>query len=145
MTTLAKEVNTLLVDWVRAKEELDRLKAIEMELRRKIVEESGLFDSGKDAGTETYDLGNGYKIKAVKKINYNVDNKDGICFQVLQQIEKLGPVEAHIARELCTFKPDLKLTKYRELSPEAKRIFDTILTTSQGAPSLELVAPKGGE
>ncbi len=43
---------------------------------------------------------------------------------------------------LIEWKPSLVTKEYRELTAEAKAIFDACLTTTAGMPTLELVAPK---
>lgn len=138
----AETLNALLLDWKEAKEILDAAKEKEMSLRKVIVDESGLFDPSKESGTQNYDLGNGWKIKAVKKVNYAVNNQDGICFSVLAQIAALDEVSAFLARDLFGFTPSLRKSKYDELNPAARRLADTIIVSSSGAPSLELIGPK---
>jgi hypothetical protein len=139
------DVDRLLLDWQEAKQILDAAKEKEMILRKMIVEESDLFDENKTDGTETRELGNGWKLKAVKKTNYTVDNTDGVAFEILRDIAAMDPVSAHIAKDVLKFTPELRLTKYRELNPQARRLLDSIITTKPGAPTLELLPPKGDE
>lgn len=141
----AEERDQLLLDWQTAKSTLDTAKAKELELRNRIVNETNMFDPAKEEGTETVGLGNGWSVKAVKKINYTVANKEGEAFGVLQAISNFGEVETHIARELFGFDANLRITKYRELltvNPEAYKLVQKIVTSKPATPTLELVAPK---
>lgn len=140
-----EERDHLLLRWKNAKETLEIAKEAEMALRNRIVLESGLFDPNKEEGTETVGLGEGWKIKAVKKINYSIANSNGEAFEVLAQLDKIGPVESHLAKELFRFEANMRIAKYKELAgvnAEAYKLVESIVTTKPGSPSLELVAPK---
>lgn len=140
MTTETRD--QLLMKWADAKKALDAAKIVESEIRKQIVAESGLFDADKESGTQTVDLGGGYKLKAVKKINYKVDNKNGEAFEMLKSLSELGEVSAHKAKNLFRFDANLSLTKYRELDDKEQALVDQIVTTKPAMPSLELIEPK---
>lgn len=137
----------LLVQWNLAKEQLDAAKAKEMEMRTKCV--AFMFDPNKKKGTERVELGNGYEAKAVKKLNYNfIKNSDGKLDKVavdnaLTEIEHSGPEGAYIADNLVKWEPTLSLTEYGKLDPNRKAIIDKVIVTSDGAPTLEIIPPKG--
>lgn len=136
----------LLVSWQEAKEALEKAKEAEMFLRKKVVDFA--FDPNKQSGTENVDLGNGYKLKAVKKLNYgfikNAENKldKAAIDKALAKIEKDGAVGELIAERLVKWTPDLSLSEYKLLSDKHKAIIDSVIVTSEGSPTLEIVEPK---
>lgn len=136
----------LLVHWQEAKEALEKAKEAEMFLRKKVVDFA--FDPNKQSGTENVDLGNGYKLKAVKKLNYgfikNDENKldKAAIDKALAKIEKDGAVGELIAERLVKWTPDLSLSEYKLLSDKHKAIIDSVIVTSEGSPTLEIVEPK---
>ena len=136
----------LLVSWQEAKEALEKAKEAEMFLRKKVVDFA--FDPNKQSGTENVDLGNGYKLKAVKKLNYgfikNDENKldKAAIDKALAKIEKDGAVGELIAERLVKWTPDLSLSEYKLLSDKHKAIIDSVIVTSEGSPTLEIVEPK---
>ena len=136
----------LLVHWQEAKEALEKAKEAEMFLRKKVVDFA--FDPNKQSGTENVDLGNGYKLKAVKKLNYgfikNAENKldKAAIDKALAKIEKDGAVGELIAERLVKWTPDLSLSEYKLLSDKHKAIIDSVIVTSDGSPTLEIVEPK---
>lgn len=140
-TRLNKNLNNLIDEWRLLKSHLDTIKARESELRQQIASSEELFDQSRETGTQTFDLGHGWKIKCEKKINYTVENKNGEAFAALHEIAQLGAVEDHQTKKLMSFSPSLSLTVYRELSDEARRILDKIVTTKPAMPTLTMVEP----
>lgn len=138
----------LLTAWENSKAALERAKAAEMDLRKQIVAFS--FDPNKKSGTERIDLANGYELKSVKKLNYGfIKTNDGkkvnklAIDAALTTIEKLDPAGALIAERLVKWDPTLSLTEYNQLSPQMKAEIDKVIVVTDGAPSLEIVPPKG--
>lgn len=138
----------LLTAWENSKVALERAKVAEMNLRKQIVAFS--FDPNKKSGTERIELANGYELKAVKKLNYGfIKNSDGkrvnklAIDAALTAIEKIDPVGALIAERLVKWDPTLSLTEYNQLSPQMKAEIDKVIVVTDGAPSLEIVPPKG--
>lgn len=100
-----------------------------------------LLIPNKKSGTERIELANGYEAKAVKKVNYNL-NQD-LVNDCLDAIENIGGAEGKIiAERLVKWKADLSMTEYKLLDPKYKVLIDKAITTTDGAPSLEIVAPK---
>lgn len=136
----------LLAQWEITKKTLERAKEVEMELRK--VNVAFLGDPEKHKGTENIELGNGYIAKMVKKINYGfVKNKDGKIDKdaidlALDKIEDKVEGGKLIAERLVKWTPDLSLTEYNLLPDEAKVIIDAVIVTTDGAPTLEIKAPK---
>lgn len=142
----------LLTQWQNSKTALEAAKEAEMSLRKECV--AFCFDPNKKKGTERIDLGNGWQAKAVKKINYgwikngagDDEKVDKVAIEnALCEIEADGPVGALIASRLVKWTPDLSMTEYGQLPPKFKAIIDRVIVTSDGAPTLEIVAPKAGK
>lgn len=141
MTTKAVNRDDLLLNWKNAKDALETAKAVELALRQQVIDVE--FSGHKEEGTETHNLGEGWKVKAVFKLNYTVDKET--IDDALTAIEETGPEGKFIAGRLIKFKPELAVSEYRLLCdehPEFKRIVDAALTIKPGTPSLELVPPK---
>lgn len=136
-----------LAAWEQSKIDLETAKAREMELRKEFVDFS--FDPNKKEGTERIDLNNGYQAKAVKKLNYTFkSDREGVEVAdavdlALQRLEAVGPEGKFIASRLVKWTPSLSLSEYRDLAPQFKAVIDPVIETKEGAPSLEIVAPKG--
>lgn len=146
VTNIDKETfDGMVLEWDQAKKQLDIVKAKEIELRRKIVFECGRFTAQKQEGAETLDLGSGWKLKATKKINYSVANKDGEAFDVLAKLTAMGSeTVSFLAEKLFSFDARLSTTNYKELgrvNSDAQRLVNQIVTTKEGTPELELKAP----
>jgi len=139
----------LLLEWDEAKKELEKAKAEEMSLRKQVVHLA--FDTTKLSGTERVPLYNGYELKGVKKLNYgfihNAEDKvdKARIDNALTLIEKADPNGAFIAERLVKWTPELSKTEYNQLSKPLKTIIDAVIVTSEGAPTLEIVAPKGAK
>ena len=141
------ERDRLLLAWEESKKALEVAKEKEMEQRKAVV--AFAFDPNKESGTERIELGNGYQAKAVKKVNYGfVKTEDGklnkaAIDKALAKIEKVGgTVGELIAERLVKWTPDLSLTEYKQLDEKFKKIIDEVIVTSEGAPTLEIIAPK---
>lgn len=139
----------LLQKWEESKTALETAKADEMAARKSFVDFS--FDPNKKEGTERIELHNGYEAKAVKKLNYtfksydpNIEVADAVDI-TLQKLEALSPEGKFVANRLVKWTPSLSLSEYRELNPEFKAIVDTVIETKEGAPTLEIIAPKGSK
>ena len=143
-----------LLKWEQAKAALDAAKEDEMSLRKLYVAIAS--DATKQKGTENIALGNGYKAKVVKKVNYgfikNADNKVDVdaIHDAQDEIEKLGNEGAFLAERLIKWSAELSVSEYNKLEPESnathkavKAALDKVIVTSEGAPTLEIVAPKG--
>jgi hypothetical protein len=144
--------DAMLGDWEQSKRALEAAKNAEMELRKQVVQFN--FSREKLEGTERVDLANGWQLKAVKKLNYNlVAPVEGVTVVdavdlVLTEIEGISPEGKFIAERLVKWTPELSLSEYRKLDdlPNGKafkQAIDKVIETKEGAPTLELVPPKG--
>ena len=140
----------LILDWTQKQNELEIAKAAENEARLKLAQLC--FPDPKE-GTNTLELGNGYKLKLEHKMNYTLHNgkdahkTDGreafATTKALNAIEKLGNEGAFIAERLVSWKPELSLTEYRALDKQYRELIDKALKISPATPSLKFETPKG--
>lgn len=144
----------MLAQWEASKVLLEGAKADELKLRRDVVVFN--FDHDKLEGTERVDLANGFQLKAVKKLNYNlvspvegVDAVDAVN-EALNELEALGAEGKFIAERLVKWSCSLSVSEYRHLDEiqngeTYKAIINKVIETKEGAPTLEIVAPKGSK
>jgi hypothetical protein len=140
--------DALLLLWADKKAAIEKAKAEEMDLRKYIV---GREFPKKNEGTNRKELGGGYDLKAVVKYNYNLADNDTVE-ATLDKISKLGNAGSAIADRLVSWKPNFLLGEYRQLQEdkekgsqfanEALSIINEMLTITEGAPTLEIIAPK---
>ena len=132
--------DALIQNWQAAQSELAAAKDKESALRAEVI--ATLFAEHPDKGTVNYELGGGYKVKAVFKQNLRLNNADDAVDKALSKIEKTGPEGQFIAQRLVKWKPELAITEYNDLDPKFKKIIDEVLTISAATPAVELVIPK---
>lgn len=108
------------------------LKDRALEMRKTIA--SREFDTTK-RGTQKKTLESGEELKTVIKHNFNL----GARPEVEAALEKLPK---HKADRLVKWKPELSLSEYKLLDDDEKKIIDAVLTTSEGAHTLEVKPPK---
>lgn len=123
---------TKLEAWRLATLELAALKAKEMQLRKELTAEN--FTSTEE-GTHTLDVADGWQLKMTQPYTRSLDQAK--MPEILKQLKKLK------ADGAVKVKYELSITQYRTLEAESKALLDAAVTTKPGAPSLELVAPKG--
>lgn len=131
------ERDQLIMQWQQADKAAKAAVARERELRTEVFNK--LFPQAK-VGTNNLELGMGYKLKAVNKINYNMAGNDAVD-AALEEMAKLGNEGSFIADRVVGWTPKLMLKEYKELAPEYKAIIDKVVTTSPGLPTLEVVEP----
>ena len=132
-----------ILAWEAAVKALAAAKDAEAALRKEVLAEAFAFDpEALREGTENFELGNGYKLKALFKISRNLNNENEAVDKVLAKIEKTGPEGVFIAERLVKWKPELSVTEYKKLPEKFKKLFDEVVTSKEAMPSLELVAPK---
>ncbi len=129
-----------ILQWQEAVKALAVAKEAEAALRNEVI--AANFAEHKEEGTENVELGNGYKLKAVFKLSYTLDNKEEGVDKALTKLEKMGAEGQFVAERLVRWKPELSVSEYKKLDDKYKKVIDTVLTTKPGLPSLELVEPK---
>jgi hypothetical protein len=123
--------------WHKTQGILQTYKQKESELRTEIVRRS--FDTA-PTGTTNISLPKGFVLKCVKKVNYNVDQKN--IKVALAAIAKLGNEGEFIAGRLIKWKAELSLTEYKQIPDSVKKIIDGAITIVPAMPTLEIVEPK---
>ena len=132
-----------ILAWEESVKALAAAKEAEAALRREALAETFQFDpEALREGTENFELGNGYKLKAVFKISRNLNNENDAVDKVLSKIEKAGAEGQFIAERLVKWKPELSVSEYKKLPEKFKKMIDEVVTSKEATPSLELVAPK---
>lgn len=144
----------VLQSWLAARTLLATAKESEMELRKQVQQ---LLFPNPVKGTQRYDLGGGYSIKLVHKINYTLGNKDltdkksgnkikvqDQVEQVMNAIEKCGNEGPFLVDRLIKTSYDLSISEYGKLDDgsQIKKIIDSILITSDAAPAVEFETPE---
>lgn len=133
---VSKEQLDLVCQWFQSKKDLDKAKASEMELRKVV---STFFQIGEtEEGSETIDLGEGYKVKKTQKLNYSCDP--------IERIEEacglIDFCKYPQAAGIFKFKPELSITTYLGLPDEIKAIIDSVITVKSATPTIEIIVPK---
>lgn len=132
-----------ILAWQAAVEALAVAKDAEATLRRQVLAEAFAFEpEALREGTENFELGSGYKLKAVFKIARSLNNSDDAVDKALTRIEKTGAEGQFVAERLVKWKPELSVSEYKKLPDKLKKIIDEVVTSKEATPSLELIAPK---
>lgn len=126
----------LLNAWEAAKDALDAAKALEARLRTAAI--AAIYPDGIDEGANTVELADGVKLTATGRINYTLDKDSDKVEKALDKLEKSGPEGKLIADRLVSWKPTLAVGEYKKLDDKFRKVIDTVLTTSEGTPSLAL-------
>jgi hypothetical protein len=136
---LPPQQSELLQRWYTLQAQIAQAKETEAKLRTLIV--STLF--AHNEGSETIEIGNGYKLTACKKLNINATNANGET-QALLALLPPG-----IRESLIDWKPAVSTTAYRELmdrlpalGPHVAQCVSDAITVKPGMPTLEIIAPK---
>lgn len=123
-----------LKEWEVAKELLDRVKELELDLRLKCF--AGAFPNPKE-GTNTWKLPDGRELKGQHKVNRNID--EAALPAVLQQLRDLGVANSDA---LVRYKPELAKREWNDLSDDNKLIFSAAVIATPGTPQFDVVTPK---
>lgn len=127
----------LILAWRENAELLKELKKVEMEQRKEVI---GRMFPDMKVGTNTFELGGGYKLKASYGFDHKID-EDALQL-ILPEIEKLGE-EAKIQLYLAVkYKASLVKAAYDKMPTDVKEIFDEAVVTREKSPTLSLVEPK---
>jgi len=135
----------LLLLWQETKDTLSEAQANEIKFRNAVV--NFATDPKKEKGTENVALGNGYKMRAVKKINISfIKNADGktdraAIERALAKIEKDEGNDV-ITERLVKWSPTLSESEYNQLPEKYKKVIDAVVVRTPGTPTLEIVPPK---
>ena len=136
----------VLLDWQKAAAVLETAKADEM-AKRKIAFQI-VFGEDANVGTNRVPLGNGYHVKGVRKVTYSLEKDTNKVNSVYEAVSKLGNEGGLLASRILKRVYDFGEGEYKKLDASnpthaaAKTLIDAILTTKDGAPTLEIEAPK---
>lgn len=133
---MTSEQNELLLKWHNALKEAEAVKPIiaaEQAARRELI--AALYPTPKE-GVNTLVLGGGWKLKYTHKIDRKIDHSMLSAVAV-----ELGPYNVSVD-SLIEWKAALATKAYKELTAEARAIFDQAITAKPGSPVLEMVPPK---
>jgi len=122
-----------LETWYKLQEQLEKIKAQEMELRKKIF--TAYFPNPVE-GTNSAPLTEGWVLKAVYPIRREPEQA---ALEVLkEELRAKGiPVD-----NLIKYKPELVTAMYRQLTDEQRNLFDQVLVIKPGSPQMEVMLPK---
>lgn len=129
-----EELFAKIGEWNTLQTQLEAIKAQEMKLRKEIFDAS--FPSPTE-GVNDFELPEGWKLKGTYKLTRNID--EAALPAVLTELRK----HKVNTDALLRYKPSLDIKAYRALDPKYRTIFEQAMEIKPGAPSLELVAPKG--
>lgn len=121
-----------LTVWFQMVEQLNKLKATEMLMRKRIF--NAYFPDPKE-GTNTFLLPDGYQLKGVHVVNRKVDEPALTVLTPAFQEKQLK------LDDLIQRKPTLSVSAYRELTDEERTLFDQALIIDIGSPSLKIEDP----
>ncbi len=107
--------------------------AIEMDLRRQIM--ASVWVKAKE-GVNEFNLPGGFILKGTRKIERKVIPETLSFIEIELQKQCIDTVQ------LFRRVPELNLKPYRALTEELRKLADQTLEIKDGAPTLELVAPK---
>lgn len=129
----------LLATWVQLSKQLKFIKNLESVGRALCIQR--LYPENFKAQSEL-NLGNGYSLVAVKKLNYKLQADD---LQVEEVIEAMCQVHEHgleIAERLFKKKYSLDVEEYTNLPIDLKDIVNIIVSIEDATPTLTLKEPK---
>lgn len=126
-----------ILEWAGNDKALKKLKVLEMAQRKELTE---LIFPDPKVGTQHHQLGHGYKVTMVHKMDTKLDAE---AFSLIQpEIEKLGDDAKAELSSAVKYKPSLIMAGYTAMSDEVKELFDEAVTTKPASPALKLVEPK---
>lgn len=139
---MSEDRNVRLLRWNELSKQIAEMKNEENQLRQAIVLE--LFDATKLEGTQTVDLGNGWRLKSTKNQNYSATNESG---QTETLLNTVGAIDQGLAAGLVKWKPEISTKVYRDVlalvgaHPELAVPLAAAITVKPGMPELELISP----
>jgi hypothetical protein len=122
-----------LTKWYELSKQLETIKTAEMDLRKKIFK--GIFTEPRE-GVNKHALTDGWILKADHKINRKVDEALLATMSPAMREKGINP------DALVKWKPELVTGEYRKLTEEEMKLFDQVLTITEGSPQMEIVLPK---
>lgn len=138
-----ESTDALIEAWHDAEVELGILKEQEKELRLRVI--ANVFDPAVSEGTETRELGNGYKLKCTKTVSVNIAAADVPALnEALDKIEAMDGGK-FIVERLVKWSPRMSKSEYTNLNANMRGIIDDVVTIPPAAVKLEFVEPKAAK
>lgn len=138
-----ESTDALIQAWSDAEKEIGIMKEVEKELRLRVV--ANVFDPAVTEGTETRELGNGYKLKCSKTISVNVAAADVPALNAaLDKIESTDGGK-FIVERLVKWSPRVSKSEYQKLDTVNRGIIDDVVTIPPAAVKLEIIEPKAAK
>jgi hypothetical protein len=137
--------DALLAQWETSKEALERSKTREMDVRKLVFAFN--FPTPKE-GTQRVELGNGYNLKAVHKVNTTISASNEDVDKAEDAASKCGNEGTFLFERIITWTPNFSKSEYKKLEAsnpthiKIKALVDGLITEKPGAPALEIEAPK---
>lgn len=135
-----------LAKWETDKLVLEAAKLAEMESRKLAF--TATFGNEAKVGTTRVPLANGYEAKGVRKTTFTLDKDFAKLNAAYDAICAVGNEGGLLAGRILKRVYDFGEGEYKKLDPAnpthaaIKLLVDAVLTTKDGAPTLEIVAPK---
>jgi hypothetical protein len=139
--------DSLLGKWEAAKTTLAAAKESEAEAR--IAFGDFAFPvAERKSGVNKLELNNGFVAKLGHKINHKVIASNDAIEKAEDSMKELGNEAGFLFERILQIEYKFSVGEYNKLAPElslhadVKAVIDTLIETSIGLPSLEIVAPK---
>lgn len=132
--------DNLVTGWNDLKEQMNRLKAQELEMRNEITSRFFSRDADKE-GVVNHELGRGWKLKATFKKTYSFTNTNDLN-AALDKLEDQSPEFKLLAERLVGWTPKLSVSEYKKLPDDFRKEIDSVIVIKNAQPTIELVEPK---
>lgn len=132
----------LLAIWYPKAAELAALAVAEKELRTAIS--ALIHPTGWEVdGTEKYEMPSGWVLEFKKTLNVTIDKAQ--LPSITEAVGKLevDPETGEVAtlEGIITYRPELSLSKYREIRADVKALLDDALEIKPGLPGVKMIPP----
>jgi hypothetical protein len=141
----SNERDLLLKAWEASKATLEAAKRPKW-IRRKAV--FGYAFPNPTEGTQRVELGGGYSLKAVHKINTKITASNEAVDKAEDEASKCGNEGTFLFERIITWTPNFSKSEYKKLEADnpthiaVKKLVDSLIEEKPGAPTLEIEAPK---
>lgn len=131
--------NVAILEHQNAAKALAHAKEAEATLRQKVCD--AFYPNGHvPKGTNNIELGNGYTLQIVGKLNFTVDS--AAVPGVQSVLEAAGETASFIGSRLFKQKYELSITEYNKLPPNLLPLVLPAIISKPGTPTVEVIAPK---
>lgn len=135
----------ILKAWEASKVTLELAKNTEMDLRKAAF---GYCFPNPTEGTQRVDLGSGYALKAVHKVNIKITASNEDVDKAEDAATAIGNEGTFLFERIITWTPNFSKSEYKKLETgnathvAVKKLIDGLIEETPGAPTLEIEAPK---